>query len=353
MLEFCISVALCSYNIVRRMAKSELEEGRKDEEKTVLPAKKGVPEASPGEELREMLRSWSLGSLFGISIKVHLTFLLLPLLVIGSSYEEGVATVAFLLALLFSVFGCVVLHELGHALMARRFGIQTQNITLYPIGGVARLERLPEKPQEELWVALAGPAVNVVIAALLTPLVIVGSVLLATSPGTPGSFLAEGLPVGVSFLASLLMANVALVLFNLLPTFPMDGGRVLRALLSFRLGLVQATAVAVSVGRILIVGGLTLLVLFAPSFLLSSPTLLLVAVFVLFLGQHELMAIRQREAHRRAALEPAPVSVLPVLPREPYPVGPGFCGYTWDQRSGIGIHWHNGRPVSTFVLPAE
>src|SRR5947207_6514645 len=121
-----------------------------------------------------MLGSWRLGSLFRIDIYVHSTFLLLPLLVVLDTAVEGAGASLFWLALLFAVFGCVVLHELGHALMARRFGIRTVDITLYPIGGVARLERLTDKPGEELWIALAGPAVNVAIAALLLPLVLVG-----------------------------------------------------------------------------------------------------------------------------------------------------------------------------------
>src|SRR2546423_5421301 len=127
-----------------------------------------------------MLRSWKLGSLFGIGIYVHSTFLLLPLLVISGFFgaeATGAGATLFLLALVGAVFGCVVLHELGHALMARRFGIRTVDITLYPIGGVARLERLPDKPSEELWTSLAGPAVNVAIAALLLPLVLAGHFL--------------------------------------------------------------------------------------------------------------------------------------------------------------------------------
>src|SRR6266446_5240096 len=115
-----------------------------------------------------MFRSWKLGTAFGIGIYVHWTFLLLPLYLVFSGGGPGHGpAVAYILALIAAVFGCVVLHELGHALTARRFGIGTRDITLYPIGGVARLERMSERPWEEFWIAVAGPAVNVGIAAVL------------------------------------------------------------------------------------------------------------------------------------------------------------------------------------------
>jgi Zn-dependent protease len=299
-----------------------------------------------------MLRSWRLGSLFGIGIWIHSTFLLLPLFVVLSAEAAGVETILYMLALLAGVFGCVVLHELGHALMARRFGIRTVDITLYPIGGVARLERLPDKPSEELWIAVAGPAVNVVIAALLLPLVMGGGFLGQFLPlGPEGSFADVAWATGVRFLGTLLMANVVLVLFNLLPIFPMDGGRVLRALLAMRMGAVRATTVAVGVGRLFILGAMLLLLLFAPSYLLSSPSLILIAVFMLIVGQHELVAIRQREAMRQAAV--APLVPLSPLSSQGFGIEPGFSGVTWDERSRVGIQWHDGRPVGAFVVPSE
>src|SRR5207249_1137622 len=120
-----------------------------------------------------MLRSWKIGSAFGIPVYIHPTFLLAPLLALmGNGATRSLAGAVFVIAMVLALFGCVLLHEFGHALMARCFGIRTRDVTLYPIGGVARLEGMSEKPNEELLIAIAGPAVNVVIAALLTPIAI-------------------------------------------------------------------------------------------------------------------------------------------------------------------------------------
>src|SRR5262249_60731937 len=170
----------------------------------------------------------------------------LPARVVATSQGLGLLPILYRLTLLAVVFGCVVLHELGHALTARRFGIRTLDITLYPIGGVARLERLPERPTEELLIALAGPAVNLAIVALLTPLLLAGAFL---TPGAEEALAPPALLLAVTFLVHVWVANAVLVLFNLLPTFPMDGGRVLRAVLAYRLGAVRATAGAEVGGR--------------------------------------------------------------------------------------------------------
>jgi Zn-dependent protease len=180
--------------------------------------------------------SWNLGRVAGINLYLHPTFLLL-LLYVGAT-QGGLPA----MLLVSAVFGCVLLHELGHALTARRFGIGTADITLYPIGGVARLNRMPRKPGPELLIALAGPAVNLAIAAALW---VALNLIEALGVFQDGPF--EVLVPGV--LDILVIYNLLLAGFNLIPAFPMDGGRVLRAILSGWLGRLRATEIAASLGR--------------------------------------------------------------------------------------------------------
>jgi Zn-dependent protease/CBS domain-containing protein len=227
---------------------------------------------------------WSpkIGRLFGIDVHLHFTFLLL-LVFLGFAYwqrtqriEAALIGVAFILAL----FGCVLLHELGHALMARRFGIKTHDITLLPIGGLARLERMPENPMQEFWVALAGPAVNVVIAAVLWVW------LTATSGFLP---MAESEMIGGPLLQRLMMVNIFLVAFNLLPAFPMDGGRVLRALLATRLGRRRATAIAANIGQ-------GMAIIFGIVGFFHNPFLVFIAIFVYLGAQAEAGLVEMQSA---------------------------------------------------------
>lgn len=192
--------------------------------------------------------SWSfpIGRLLGSELRVHATFFLLLIWIGVSAYAEGGAgdaavSVAFVLAL----FACVTAHEFGHALMARRYGIRTPDITLLPIGGMARLERLPEEPAREIAVALAGPAVNVVIWAVLV-LVFEARLDVTTLENLDDP--------RVGFWAKLAMVNLFLVVFNLIPAFPMDGGRVFRALLATRFGRARATRIAARAGQLLAFG---------------------------------------------------------------------------------------------------
>src|SRR5690606_27964359 len=150
--------------------------------------------------------------------------------------EAAVFAIIFIILL----FLCVLLHEFGHIFAARRYGIKTPTITLHPIGGVASTERMPEKPSQEVIVALAGPAVNAVIAFVL--IAILGARI------DPSALHLEQNP-GTSMMARVAVANVALVVFNLIPAFPMDGGRVLRALLAMKMGFVRATRTAASIGQ--------------------------------------------------------------------------------------------------------
>ncbi len=212
--------------------------------------------------------SWKIGRLAGIGIYLHFTFLLLLVWVGVSEFlpdrslRDAIGGIGFILCL----FTIVVLHELGHALTARRFGIRTSDITLLPIGGVARLERIPSDPKQELLVALAGPAVNVVLA-----LILLGILALGDRVSGAARF---GL-VGGDFLANLMWINVTLALFNLLPAFPMDGGRVLRALLAMRMNYARATRIAARVGQ-------GMAVLLGLAGLYGNPNLVFIAVFVWF-----------------------------------------------------------------------
>lgn len=227
---------------------------------------------------------WKLGTIAGIDVFLHWSFWILPAWIFISTVTGGGGWIAALTSVLlvFAVFGCVVLHEVGHALMARQYGVGTRDITLYPIGGVARLERMPTRPSQELAIALAGPAVNVAIAVVLLGIIVLAGI------GQQVLFIN---PLGGQFLVTLMWVNVALVVFNLLPAFPMDGGRVLRAFLAMQLPHVQATTIAARVGQVIAV-------LLALVGLFSSPTLLFVALFVFLAAQAELSTARVQAAAR-------------------------------------------------------
>jgi len=173
---------------------------------------------------------------------VHWTFLLMLVGIFVFYVYQGVTIPSALMGvgLILAIFGCVVLHELGHAFMAREFGIPTLDITMYPIGGVARLQRMPREPKQEFLIAIAGPAVNLAIAGLLF--------LVNSALEMPGS-MAEAMTPGGNVLTMLMWTNLALVVFNLLPAFPMDGGRVLRAALATQMDYRNATHVASLIGQ--------------------------------------------------------------------------------------------------------
>lgn len=225
---------------------------------------------------------WKLARIAGIDVYMHATFLLLIGWVAFSHWTEQRSWSAVLSGVFFILllFAFVVMHEYGHALTARKFGIKTRDITLYPIGGVARLERMPEKPIEELWVALAGPAVNVVIAVVLF------GYLIFTRTFEPLSSLT--LSTG-SFIERLMIVNLWLVGFNLIPAFPMDGGRVLRALLGLRLEYVQATQIAANVGQ-------AFAFLFGFIGLFSNPFLVFIALFVWMGASQEASMVQMKSS---------------------------------------------------------
>ena len=231
---------------------------------------------------------WSirLGTFFGIPVYMHLTFLLLLGWVgyINWTKSRSLAATLGAIAFILTIFFCVVLHEFGHALMARRFGIRTRDITLLPIGGLARLERMPDKPMHELLVALAGPAVNVVIAGILFGWLLFTGVL-ATLGQVPWSM------VGSELVSVLMVVNVYLAVFNLIPAFPMDGGRVLRALLATRMEYTQATQIAATTGQ-----GIAFLFGVLGLFVFGNPVLLFIALFVWIGAAQEASLVQMKTA---------------------------------------------------------
>lgn len=218
-----------------------------------------------------MRGSIRLGNIAGIGVFIHWTFSLLILFIIYSGYKQGNNASQMMWSVLFvlSIFGTVFLHELGHALAAKRYGIKTKDITLLPIGGLARLEKMPEKPLEEIVVAIAGPAVNITLA-LITGIFLHFSGITLTMKELQTSVNAE------NFFLYFFVVNIWLSLFNLIPAFPMDGGRVLRALLSFKLKRHVATDVAARIGQFM-----ALVFVFVG--FKSNPFLILIGIFI-FLG---------------------------------------------------------------------
>ena len=249
--------------------------------------------------------SWSfpIGRLLGSELRVHATFFLLLAWIGVAAYAQGgwpaaLVNIAFICAL----FACVVAHEFGHALMARRYGIATPDITLLPIGGLARLERMPEKPGREIAVALAGPAVNVVIWAVL--------VVVFGAGGTMEDLASLDDPAA-GFWSRLAALNLFLAVFNLIPAFPMDGGRVFRALLSVPLGRVRATQMAALGGQIMafVFGFLGLTT--------GNILLLLIAVFIFLAAGAESSDVAMRETARGLPAQAAMITVYePLAPED-------------------------------------
>ena len=226
--------------------------------------------------------SWRFARVAGIGIHIHATFPLLLIWIGALQYfdRRDWKDVEFGVGFVLIIFAIVVLHELGHALTARRFGIQTRDITLLPIGGVARLERLPQEPKQELCIALAGPAVNVCLAILFFSLVAMGGQI-ADALSAPF--------VGAKLLVNLMWANVVLACFNMVPAFPMDGGRVLRALLATRISYVRATQIAARIGQ-------ALAIVFAVVGAFQFKLWILLAIFVYVGAGREAAMVHARSA---------------------------------------------------------
>jgi Zn-dependent protease/predicted transcriptional regulator len=241
-----------------------------------------------------------LGNVSGIKIFIHWTFALLIAWVVYNDVKAGLDTTEILwsIAFVLSIFVCVTLHELGHSLTAQRYHIKTSDITLLPIGGVASLEGFPEKPKEELLITLAGPLVNVAIALLLLPFV---------HWGEASEALQElGNVSGQSFIMSLLSVNITLAVFNMIPAFPMDGGRVLRALLSYKMDRVKATRIAAGIGQAIAVG-------FVILGFYGNPFLVFIGVFIFLGAQGEARYAAGRALVKGVTVQQVMMREIPAL----------------------------------------
>lgn len=226
--------------------------------------------------------SFRIGQVAGTDIKVHATFPLLLIWAGFAAYQQGgPAAAADITLFLLALFTCIVLHEFGHIRMARRFGVRTPDVILLPIGGVARLERMPDEPKQEFLIAIAGPAVTLVIAIALFVL----AKVLGLTPSLHDPVVGDQ-----PFVVRLMAVNVYVLLFNLLPVFPMDGGRLFRALLAHRLGLMRATRIAGGVGQVAAVA------MGIYGFTAGAPLLMLVALFVYLGAGAETGAVETRLA---------------------------------------------------------
>ena len=234
---------------------------------------------------------------------VHWTFMILIVWVIVSELNKGNdwGTIWLTIGYVLSIFACVILHELGHALMARQYNIKTRRITLLPIGGVASLEKMPEEPKKELWVALAGPIVNVAIAIVLYLFI---APLHQYIPDNEEEIVSHITPD--NFLFALFSINILLVAFNAIPAFPMDGGRVLRALLAMRMDRLRATNIAAKLGQ-----GLS--VVFVILGFMYNPFLIFIGLFVFLGANSENMIIHQLEYAREHKVEEAMITTFENL----------------------------------------
>lgn len=244
--------------------------------------------------------SYTIGRIAGTEVKVHVTFLLLLAWIAYSTYvEAGAAAAMGDVIFVVSFFLCVLLHEFGHIFMARRFGVRTPDVILLPIGGVARLERIPEEPRQELLIALAGPAVTLaIIVVLFLGALVTGLPVALTDP------LAQQVP----FVVRLMVVNAMVLIFNLIPAFPLDGGRVLRALLARRMGLVRGTRIAGTIGQMFAV------VLGVWGVTSQRPLVMLVAFFIFLGAGSEATAVATRMAGRGLQVSQMMVTDFRTIP---------------------------------------
>jgi Zn-dependent protease len=244
--------------------------------------------------------SYTIGRFAGTEVKVHVTFILLVVWLAYFQYRQAGTAAAVEYTIFFLLFFlCIVLHEFGHITMARRFGVRTPDVILLPIGGVARLERIPEEPRQELLIALAGPAVTLAIIVLL---------FLAAVGTGQNVLVSDPLAGNVSLVVQLLVSNALVLVFNLFPAFPLDGGRVLRAVLARRMGLGKATRIAGSIGQVFAV------VLGIAGVMLQAPLMMLVAFFIFLGAGSEASAVATRIAGRGLQVRQMMVTEFHTIP---------------------------------------
>ncbi|WP_112662091.1 site-2 protease family protein [Microvirga flavescens] len=245
-----------------------------------------------------MLWSIPIARIAGTAVRIHVTFVLFLIWIGAAQWQLGgreaaVSGVLFIVLL----FACVLAHEFGHILTARRYGIRTPEVTLWPIGGIASLERIPEDPKQELLIAIAGPLVNVLIAAVLVLIIGIGfNEAVVTGLDDPRA----------NLLARLASANIILFLFNLIPAFPMDGGRVLRALLAMRMNHAEATRIAARIGQ-------ATAFLFALAGLFVNPMLIVIGLFIYLAATAESQHVALQDGTRGLAVRNAMVSTIETL----------------------------------------
>lgn len=229
-----------------------------------------------------MGRKLHIGTYAGIPVYIHWTFGLLVLGLIYYSFYLGFDATAsmWFFTYIATLFFCVVLHEYGHALMARKYGVATRDIIISPIGGLARLESIPEEPKQELWIAIAGPLVNVFIALfMIIGMYLTGMIIFPADIQFPTNF--------TEYIQLVLALNIVLFIFNLVPAFPMDGGRILRAFLAFKFDYLKATYIASILGRIFCIGFVIL------GYFIKSPALFMIGVFIFYMATQEYRQVRR------------------------------------------------------------
>jgi Zn-dependent protease/CBS domain-containing protein len=243
--------------------------------------------------------SLTLGSIGSTAIRIHITFLLFLVWLGTVYYRQGGAEAAWQGTIfIVLIFLCVLLHELGHVFAARRYGVRTRDVTLWPFGGIASMECMPDKPSEELIVAVAGPAVNVAIAAML---------LLWLWPHLDVDSLTKIEDPAVSLAVKVAGANIILVVFNMIPAFPMDGGRVLRALLAMRMGNARATEMAATIGQ-------GFAIVFGILGIFYNPMLIIIAAFIFLAASGEATQAQLRAVAQGALVSDAMITAFQSLP---------------------------------------